>query len=351
MTDTEQKQNVALSEVAIESKLKEKTSADYYFDSYSHFGIHEDMLKDEVRTRAYMKAIMNNKHLFQGKTVLDVGCGTGILAMFAAKAGAKHVYAIERAGIYHQAVKIVQDNGLDKVITVIHGKVEEVELPVQKVDVIMSEWMGYFLLYESMLDTVIYARDKWLATGGVMLPDKATLYICGIEDAEYRQSKIDWWGSVYGFDMSVIKGLAVEEPLIDNCNAEQVFTNSAEILNVDLYTITKEQLDFESDFSLTAQRSDYIHAYVAYWSVEFTKTTNNIRFFTGPKNQYTHWKQTVFYLNEMLTISKDETVKGHIRVKRMAGNPRDLDIVINTTFNGKNQPEAIDNKPQQYRLR
>jgi 2-polyprenyl-3-methyl-5-hydroxy-6-metoxy-1,4-benzoquinol methylase len=50
---------------------------------------HQEMLKDEVRTRAYMNAIMKNKHLFKDKVVLDVGCGTGILSMFAAKAGAK----------------------------------------------------------------------------------------------------------------------------------------------------------------------------------------------------------------------------------------------------------------------
>lgn len=48
------------------------------------------------------------------------------------------------------------------VVTMIHGKVEEVELPVDKVDVIVSEWMGYCLFYESMLDTVIFAREKWL---------------------------------------------------------------------------------------------------------------------------------------------------------------------------------------------
>ena len=52
------------------------------------------------------------------------------------------------------------------VITLIQGKVEEVQLPVSEVDVIVSEWMGYCLFYESMLDTVIFARDKWLVRGG-----------------------------------------------------------------------------------------------------------------------------------------------------------------------------------------
>jgi len=106
---------------------------DYYFDSYSHFGIHEEMLKDEVRTRGYMRAITQNKHLFKDKIVMDVGCGTGILCMFAAKAGAKHVYGIECAGIITQARQIVKDNGFESQITLIEGKVEEIELPVKNV--------------------------------------------------------------------------------------------------------------------------------------------------------------------------------------------------------------------------
>ena len=67
---------------------------DYYFDSYSHYSIHEDMLRDAVRTKAYMKAILDNPKLFKNKIVLDIGSGTGVLSIFAAKAGAKKVFAI-----------------------------------------------------------------------------------------------------------------------------------------------------------------------------------------------------------------------------------------------------------------
>jgi protein arginine N-methyltransferase 1 len=72
------------------------------------------------------------------------------------------VYGIEKASIYMHSRNIIEENGLSDRITIINGLVEEIELPVDKVDIIISEWMGYFLLYESMFDSVIYARDKWL---------------------------------------------------------------------------------------------------------------------------------------------------------------------------------------------
>ena len=124
---------------------------------------------------------------FKDKIVLDIGAGTGILSIFAARAGAKHVYAIENAEIAHFATEIIKRNGLSDKITVIKGKMEEIELPVKEVDIIISEWMGYFLLYESMLDCVLWARDKYLAKGtGKMLPDRAQVYIAAIEDGDYK---------------------------------------------------------------------------------------------------------------------------------------------------------------------
>lgn len=325
-----------------------KTSKDYYFDSYSHFGIHEEMLKDEVRTRGYMRAITQNKHLFQGKIVLDVGCGTGILCMFAAKAGAKAVYGIECAEIAHQARQIVKDNGFENVITILKGKVEEIDLPVPKVDIIISEWMGYFLLYESMLDTVLFARDKWLNAGGLIFPDKASLHLVAIEDAEYREDKINFWDNVYGFNMKCIKQMALIEPLVDTCNANQIISDPCTVLDIDIYTVKKEELDFQSKFELKVNRDDYCHALVAYFDVTFSKTHTKLKFSTGPRSKYTHWKQTVFYLNNEMVVNNGDLISGSIAVKRNAKNPRDIDITISSKKDGQT---PIAETTQAYHLR
>jgi protein arginine N-methyltransferase 3 len=79
-----------------------------YFNSYAHFGIHHEMLSDKVRTETYRSALLNNSAQLQGKTVLDLGCGTGILAMFAAQAGAEKVFAVDQSDIIYHAMDIVR---------------------------------------------------------------------------------------------------------------------------------------------------------------------------------------------------------------------------------------------------
>jgi type I protein arginine methyltransferase len=323
------------------------TSSDYYFNSYAHFGIHEEMLKDEVRTRSYMRAICDNPHLFAGKTVLDVGCGTGILSIFAAKAGAAKVYAVECSKIVDQARRIIQDNGFSDVVEVIEGKIEEIDLP-SDVDIIISEWMGYFLFYESMLDTVLYARDKWLRKDGLLFPDRATLYLCGIEDAQYKSDKIDFWDNVYGLNMSCIKNVALTEPLVDTVDCEQVMTTVQAVFSVDMATAKVADLSFAVPFQLAAVRSDYCHALVAFFDVQFSRCHKPVSFVTGPSNRPTHWKQTVLYLDSALPMEQGEVLKGTLACRPNKKNPRDLDIAVSYDFSGTN---VSNDNVLRYRLR
>lgn len=76
------------------------------------------MLEDEPRNKAYKEAIMSNKNLIQGKVVLDVGAGTGILSIFCAMAGAKTVYAVEANNVYRIAEETAKENQFDHIIKV-----------------------------------------------------------------------------------------------------------------------------------------------------------------------------------------------------------------------------------------
>ncbi|KAJ4867380.1 Protein arginine N-methyltransferase 1.1 [Raphanus sativus] len=324
------------------------TSADYYFDSYSHFGIHEEMLKDVVRTKTYQNVIYQNKFLIKDKVVLDVGAGTGILSLFCAKAGAKHVYAVECSQMADMAKEIVKANGFSDVITVLKGKIEEIELPTPKVDVIISEWMGYFLLFENMLDSVLYARNKWLVDGGLVLPDKASLFLTAIEDSEYKEDKIEFWNSVYGFDMSCIKKKAMMEPLVDTVDQKQIVTDSRLLKTMDISKMSSGDASFTAPFKLVAQRNDYIHALVAYFDVSFTMCHKLLGFSTGPKSRATHWKQTVMYLEDVLTICEGETITGSMSVSYNKKNPRDVDIKLSYSLDGQHSKIS---RTQHYKMR
>ncbi|EKX37628.1 hypothetical protein GUITHDRAFT_158580 [Guillardia theta CCMP2712] len=328
-------------------KPEDITSKDYYFDSYAHFGIHEQMIKDSVRTGSYQEAIERNRKVFEGKVVLDVGCGTGILSMFAVRAGAKHVYAVDCSSIFYMAKEIVELNKFQDKITLIHGMIEKIELPV-KVDIIISEWMGYALLYESMLDSVLYARDKWLAPNGLILPDRAVLWICGIEDKEYKSQKINFWKDVYGFNMKCIQSSVLQEPLVDVVNPDCI-SSSLQLRSFDLYTVKKEDLSFESPFRLNVTRNDYLTAFVVYFDIGFTSLDFPVWFSTSPRAVSTHWRQSVFYLSEELVVSRNETVTGSLSVRPNARNHRDLDFSI--SFQHKGKINGLVSAVDSYRMR
>lgn len=131
--------------------------------------------------------------------VLDCGTGSGVLAMWCAQAGASRVFACEYTDMAIHARKLVEQNNLSHIVEVIQCSVEDLDLPCQ-VDIIISEWMGYFLLRESMLDSVIRARNKWMKPDGAMFPSHATMLFSAIsfendrasKNNEYCQSMSDW---------------------------------------------------------------------------------------------------------------------------------------------------------------
>jgi protein arginine N-methyltransferase 1 len=248
------------------------------------------------------------------------------------------------SNIIDQAVKIIEANGFKDTITLVKGKLEDTELPITQFDIIISEWMGYFLLYESMLDTVLEARDRYLKPGGLIFPDRATLFIAAIEDQDYKDEKINFWDNVYGFDFSCIKDIALREPLVDTVDIKAIVTDPCALKSIDLTTAKKEDLSFIAPFQLRATRNDYIHAFLAWFDITFSCAHKPVHFSTGPHAKYTHWKQTVFYTPETLTVSEDEKIVGELKCAPNARNNRDLDITISVDGPPGEPPMRVEYK-------
>src|SRR5579875_3755184 len=114
------------------------------------------------------------------------------------------------------------------------------------------------------------------------------------------------WDNVWGFDYSPLKATAMSEPLVDTVDMKAVVTDPTAVISLDLYTVKPSDLAFTAPFHLSVRRNDFIHALIAWFDIEFTKCHKPIKFSTGPHTKYTHWKQTVFYLHDVLTVEEGE---------------------------------------------
>lgn len=338
---------------------KDDRDADY-FHGYSFNAIHETMLKDRVRTDAYRDFIYDNKDIFQDKVVLDVGCGTGILSMFCAKAGAKQVIAVDNSNIIHTAREIIRGNGLDDRIQCIKGKVEEVQLPVGQVDIIVSEWMGYCLLFESMLDSVIYARDRYLAPGGLMVPSHAALVVAPVTDSDIRQTHINYWADVYGFDMRPMIPRASEECLIRTLHKDDVSGEGTIFKMLDLHKANVRDLSFVSRFQLEpATSSEMLDGFVIWFDTFFTRSSNSdnsdlsiekartkgiVTLSTSPYTEFTHWEQGVCFVDRGGRLLEGKAVHGTVAFNKSQTDSRGLDIQIQWQIGGS------DAQTQSWRL-
>ncbi|EFQ32148.1 methyltransferase domain-containing protein [Colletotrichum graminicola] len=353
----------------VDNKGARKDESQYYWESYAANDIHETMLKDKVRTDSYRDFVYNNKSLFKDKIVLDIGCGTGILSMFCAKAGAKQVFAVDKSDIIDKARENVFVNGLADKVTCIRGRVEDISLPVDQVDIIISEWMGYCLLYEAMMNSVLVARDRFLKPDGLIAPSISTIWMAPVSDPEYVTDFVTFWDDVYGFDMKSMKAGIYDEARIEIMPEDCICGTLSQISYIDLHTVKVEDLDFEAQWKMTLSKDiPSLDGFLIWFDIFFTTSRNDtipaglqvktgetgvtrpgeVAFTTGPLGPDTHWKQGFLmskYLEENIGAQAGAEISGRVVFKAPENNPRAL--TITNTWTAPTQ----ETKTQLWRLR
>ena len=249
-----------------------------------------------VRTRArrhdsYRRAL--ESVVRPGMRVLDVGTGSGILAMFAARSGAE-VVAVDSSSILEMARCIAHDNGLSERIDFLRGPIEELD-PGAPVDLIVSEWMGFFALAECMFRSVIHARDRHLAPGGRMMPSRLELCIAAVEDSVLHvEHGIGLWERpIFGLDFRTMVDHELGSLITTavNLRPAALLGPAAPVLELDLGSATVEDFFFDASVRLPVERSGHLHGFGGWFAVELAP---GIRLSTGPYDPPTHWRQSFF---------------------------------------------------------
>lgn len=280
---------------------------------YAEIEVHRTMICDRVRTEAFRRAV--DSVVRPGDVVLDVGAGSGILSMFAARAGAARVYAVERTTVAVVAQELAAANGVDEIVRVIHGDVMDIELPEQ-VDVIVSEWLGGFGIDEGMLVPVIAARDRWLKPGGTMIPRLVTAWSALVHD-HYLAETVDFLGAgPYGLELGRLVEMTVNElsysGTFRHLSASDRRSEPARLwtTDADLISLQQAQAPHEAETLLRVCEHGTANALALWFSAELAP---GVPLSIGPEDPPTHWGMTTAPLRSSVKLTPDMAVRVRVR--------------------------------------
>jgi SAM-dependent methyltransferase len=269
---------------------------------YEDLWVQRLMLRDRVRNEAYRSALKQSVN--PGDVVLDVGAGTGILSLFAVKAGASKIFAVERTNMAEMARVMIERNGMEDRVEVMQADMETIELP-EKVDVIVSEWMGRYGIDEYMHVPVLTARDRWLKPGGKMLPARVTAWMAPVWDHQLDQSLKFWRNRPYDVDLSPIADATVEEVfwVRHHITADTLLSEPKTMWTTDTYNTPVEEVNgpFHTSLSFTATRDGQLSGLGAWFYAELG---GGIILTNSPFTPMTHWGRWVFPLGQSIEIKK-----------------------------------------------
>jgi SAM-dependent methyltransferase len=265
------------------------------------------MLADIGRVTAFQRAL--EKAVKPGDVVLDVGTGTGILAILAVRAGAKKVYAVEPAGIVEAARRVIRDRGLEGSIELVVAGIENAELP-EKADVVVWEWMGGFGVDEGMLPLFLLARDRWLKPGGRMIPEAVSAMMAPAFDSEMKQERDFWTGRPYGIDYSSIWTREVDEWHYGRHHIarEHLFAAPARLWVHDSYRTTHAEACARYDVvaEFRADRAGTVNC-LAVW---FESTVyGDVLLSNAPGAPPTHWGRVAFPLDRPYEVEPGTVIR------------------------------------------
>ena len=260
------------------------------------------MSLDQARSRGYRDALATIP--VEGRTVLDLGAGPGILSVVAARLRARHVFAVDRADIVDMGRTVARENGCEDRITFIKGDSRRLSLP-QSVDVIVSDLRGALPVFGTHVATIIDARRRHLSRGGILVPASDQVLAALVQASDWYESHVGALARLpLDIDASELARRNVNQVHRVQLSREALVTDAAPCATWSYDTI--EQANVTVDLEWTIPAPATAHG-AALWFV--TNLHGGIGFDSSPGSPVSLYGQLLLPFEKPLSLAVGDTVR------------------------------------------
>ncbi len=265
---------------------------------------HRTLIADELRNDAFYRALKSV--IVPGKTtVADIGAGSGILGLMAAKLGAKEVFFYETAEVAAVAEATIKASGVTGCHLFACHSTEMDEPP--KVDVIVTETLGNYAFEEDIIATLDDARRRHLKRGGVILPRTVRQFASPIVTPRLYDEMTAWdrTGAKYGLDFRMARRMSLNNAYVRGIKAADLLPGAARQWDeADLTTRVSGKRKGTATWEL--ETPTIVYGFAVWWEIEIVE---GIRLSISPEGAPTHWEQLFFPLEKPISAKPGETIE------------------------------------------